>query len=81
MIPGVYQELKDILPRRNESEVPRTAERVLWNVRSLSALMKKDNTSLPAEIIQALFKALYLSREEKKACSPTKAKILKKPSW
>ena len=70
MIPVVYQEVKDIAPARNTSQVPCTAERVLRKVKSLSALMESDNTSLPADIIQAIFQALYLSTEEKKAVLP-----------
>ena len=48
-------------------EVPRSAERVLSKVESLSALMKCDQTSLPADVTQAIFRAFYLSTEEKKA--------------
>ena len=46
--------------------MPRTAEQVLRKIESLSALMKDDETSLPADIIQAIFCCLYLSTEEKK---------------
>ena len=55
---------------RNKGEVLRTAERVLLKVESFSALMNNDDNSLPAVIIQAIFRALYLSREEKKAVLP-----------
>ena len=50
--------------------MPFTAERVLRKVKSLWPLMKNDDTSLPADIIQAIFRTLYLSREEKKAVLP-----------
>ena len=62
--------MKDISPARNEAEGPRTAERVLRKVESLSALTKNDDSNLPSDIIQAIFRALYLSREEKKAVLP-----------
>ena len=67
MIPRVYQELKDIAPASPMSEVPCTAEGVLRKVESFLALMKCDKTSLPADVIQAIFIALYLSAEEMKA--------------
>ena len=76
MIPIVYQEIKDILPTSNEGEVPRTTERVLRKVESLSALMKNDNTKLPLDIIQAIFRSLYLRREEKKAMLPYLGQIV-----
>ena len=66
MIPKVYEEIKSISPARNASDVPKTAERVLRKIESLSALMNDDETSLPADIIQAIFRCLYLSTEEKK---------------
>ena len=69
MVPVIYQELKDISPARNEGEVPRVAERVLRKIESLSALTKDDNSSLPSDVVQAVFRALYLSREEKKSGS------------
>ena len=67
MIPRVYQELKDIAPARPTSEVPRTAVGVLRKVESFLALMKCDEISLPADVIQAIFRALYLGTEEMKA--------------
>jgi hypothetical protein len=67
MIPRVYQELNDIAPASPMSEVPRIAKGVLWKVESFLALMKCDETSLPADVIQAIFRALYLSTEEMKA--------------
>ena len=70
MVPVIYQELKDILPARNEGEVPRVAERVLRKIESLSALTKNYNSVLPSDVAQAVFRALYLSREEKKAVLP-----------
>ena len=69
MIPKVYEEIKSIPPARSASEVPRTAEQVLRKILSPSALMKDDETSLPADIIQAIFRCLYLSTEEKKTNS------------
>ena len=48
------------------NEVPRTAERVLTKVESLSALTKNDKASLPADIVRAIFRCLHLSTEEKK---------------
>ena len=64
MIPVIYQEVKDISPARNETEVPRVAECVLRKVESLSGLTKEDNTILPSDVVQAVFRALYLSQEE-----------------
>ena len=58
--------LYNIIPARSVNEVPRTAERVLTKVESLSALMKNDEASLPADIVQAIFRCLHLSTEEKK---------------
>ena len=77
MIPVIYQEVKDISPARNETEVPRVAERVLRKIKSLSALTKDDDTILPSDVVQAVFRGLYLSREEKKRCCPIKAKQLR----
>ena len=48
------------------SKVPKTAERVLTKVESLSALMKDDEASVPADVVHAIFNCLYLSVEEKK---------------
>ena len=70
MIPLVYQEVKDLLRARNEAEVPRVAERVLRKIESLSALTKDDNLVLPSDVVQAVFRALFLSREEKKEVLP-----------
>ena len=70
MVPVIYQELKDISPARNEAEVPRVAKRVLRKIESLSALSKNNNSILPSNVVQAVFRALYLSREEKKAVLP-----------
>ena len=70
MVPVIYQELKDISPARNETEVPRVAERVLRKIESLSALTKDDDSVLPSDVVQAVFRALYLSREEKKSVLP-----------
>ena len=67
MIQVIYQEVKDISPARNETEVPRVAECVLRKVESLSGLTKDDNIILPSDVVQAVFQDLYLSREEKKA--------------
>ena len=66
MIPHVFEEIRNMSPARSVTEVPRTAERILTKIESLSALMKNDETSLPADIIQAIFRCLYLSTEEKK---------------
>ena len=66
MIPRIFEEIRNIIPARSVSEVPRTAERVLTKVESLSALMKNDEASLPADIVQAIFRCLHLSTEEKK---------------
>ena len=57
MIPVIYQELKDISPARNEGEVPCVAERVLRKIESLSALTKDDNSILPSDVVQAVFRA------------------------
>ena len=67
MVPVIFQELKDISPVRIKGEVPRVAERVLRKIESLSAITKNDNSVLPSNVVQAVFRALYLSREEKKA--------------
>ena len=70
MVPVIYQELKDTSPLRSEGEVPRVAERVLRKVESLSAFTKNDVSVLPSDVVQAVFRALYLSPEEKKRCYP-----------
>ena len=70
MIPKIYQELKDISPARSVGEVPRTAERVLRKIESLSALTKDDESALPSNLVQAVFRALYLSRDEQKEVLP-----------
>ena len=66
MIPKIFKEIRNIIPARNVGEMPRTAERVLTKVESLSALMKNDEASLPADIVQAIFRSFHLSTEEKK---------------
>ena len=70
MIPRVFEEIRNIIPARSMNEVPRIAERVLTKIESLSALMKKDEASLPADIVQAIFRCLHLSTEEKKLILP-----------
>ena len=70
IIPVIYQELKDISLSRNETEVPRVAKRVLRKIECLSALTKGVDTILPSNVVQAVFRALYQSREEKKAVLP-----------
>ena len=70
MIPLVYQEVKDRSPARSETEVPRVAERVLIKIESLSALTKDDNSVLPSDVVQAVFRALFLTREEKMEVLP-----------
>ena len=70
MIPKIYEEIRTVIPARNVSEVPRTAEKILTKVESLSALMKNDEASLPADIVQAIFRSLHLSTEEKKQVLP-----------
>ena len=42
-------------------------ERVLKKIEGLSALTKNDSTILPSDVVQAVFRALFLSREEKKS--------------
>ena len=66
MIPIVYQEVKALSPARSKAKVPYVAERVLRKIESLSALTKDDNSVLPSDVVQAVFRALFLSREEKK---------------
>ena len=66
MIPKIFKEIRNIIPVRNVGEVPRIAERVLTKIESLSALMKNDEASLSADIVQAIFLCLHLSTEEKK---------------
>ena len=64
MIPVIYQEVKDLLPARSEAKVPRVSERVLRKIKSLSALTKDDNSVLPSDVVQAVFRALFLSQKE-----------------
>ena len=40
MIPRVFKEIQNMSPARSVTEVPRTTERVLTKIESLSALMK-----------------------------------------
>ena len=70
MIPVVYQEVKDLSPARSEAKVPRVSESVLRKIESLSALTKDDNSVLPSDVVQAVFRALFLSQEEKKEVLP-----------
>ena len=70
MIPLVYQEVKDLSPARSEAEVPRVAEQVLRKIESLSALTKDNNSVLPSDVVQAVFRALFLTREEKMEVLP-----------
>ena len=70
MIPVVYQEVKDLSPARSKAEVPQVADCVLRKIESLSALTKGDNSVLPSDVVQAVFLALFLSREEKKEVLP-----------
>ena len=76
MIPLVYQEVKDLSPARSEAEVPCVAERVLRKIESLSALTKDDNLVLPSNVVQAVFPALFLSREEKKEVLPYLSQVI-----
>ena len=80
MVPVIYQELKDISPARNKAEVPRVAKRVLRKIERLSALSKNDNSILPSNVVQAVFRALYLSREEKKVVLPYLSNYYSYPS-
>ena len=66
LLPRIYQEIKDIVPARSQTEVPRVAEKLLRKVESISALMSGDGDSLPADVTQVIFNALNLSLEEKK---------------
>ena len=66
MIPRIFEEIKNIIQARSASKVPKTAERVLTKVESLSALMKDDEATVPADVVQAIFRCLFLSTEEKK---------------
>ena len=66
MIPRIFEEIRNIIPARSMNEVPRTAERVLTKVEILSALMKNYEASVPVDIVQAIFRCLHLSVEEKK---------------
>ena len=70
MIPVVYQEVKDLSPARSEAKVPRVAYCVLRKIESLSALTKDDNSVLPSDVVQAVFRALLLNREERKEVLP-----------
>ena len=45
-------------------------ERVLRKIESLSALPKDDTSVLLSDVVQAVFRALFLSREEKKEVLP-----------
>ena len=61
MIPIVEQEVKDLSPARSEAKFPRVIERVLRKIESLSALTKDNNSILPSDVVQAVFRSLYLS--------------------
>ena len=69
-IPKVYQQLKDISSAKSVGEVPRTCERVLRKIEALSALTKDDESALPSDVVQAIFCALYLDRQEQKQVLP-----------
>ena len=66
LMPKVYEEIKNLAPARSVTEVPRTAERVFQKIEALSVLMNSDETQLPADVTQAIFRSLFLSIEEKK---------------
>ena len=51
MIPRIFEEIRNIIPARSVSKVPRTAEQVLTKVESLSALIKDDEASVPADVV------------------------------
>ena len=73
MIPKIYDEIKGLVPARNIGDVPRAAERVLRKIETLSSLVKDaggDETHLPTDVIQAVFRALHLSTQEKKEVLP-----------
>ena len=71
MIPACYTEIKSMTPARNEEEIPRVAELVLRKIETLSSLVGRegggDEYALPSDVVQAVFRALFLSREERKA--------------
>ena len=69
-IPKVYQQLKDISSAKSVGEVPRTCEKVLRKIEALSALTKDDESALPSDVVQAIFRALYLDRQEQKEVLP-----------
>ena len=79
MVPVIYQELKDISPARSKGEVPCVAESVLRKIECLSALSKNDDFVLPSDVVQAVFRAVYLSGEEKKQFYPICPKQLQQP--
>ena len=74
MIPACYTEIKTMTPARNEGEIPRVAELVLRKIETLSSLVGRegggDEYALPTDVVQAVFKALYLSRDERKQVLP-----------
>ena len=61
-------------PARSEAEIPRVAEMVLRKIETLSSLVGRegggDDYALPSDVVQAVFRALFLSREERKAVLP-----------
>ena len=74
MIPACYTEIKAMSPARSEGEIPRVAELVLRKIETLSSLVGRegggDEYVLPSDVVQAVFRALYLSRDERKAVLP-----------
>ena len=56
----------DVVPAQSHADVPKVAERLLRKVESISALMASDESPLPLDVTQVIFRALYLSTEAKK---------------
>ena len=61
----VYNEIREISPAQNQSQVPRVAETLLCLVKSISALICEDKSPLPADVTQVIFQALHMYIEEK----------------
>ena len=54
-IPKVYEEIRNVSAARAQHDVPKTAEKLLRKVESLSLLMKSFQNTLPSDITNHIF--------------------------
>ena len=69
--PSFHGEIKAIPHAKTQSDVPQTVERILGKIKSLSLLVQDDEQSLPTDLTNTIFRALYLWTEEKRDFAST----------